>query len=228
MLNSILNETVSANAVDIKGFFICVGVSLILGLFIALLHNCKTTSSKSFATTLALLPSIVCIVIMMVNGSIGTGIAVAGAFSLVRFRSQPGTAKEICSIFLAMAAGLITGMGYIFCAVVFVAIMAAVMLVYNAVGFGNEELDLSEKTLKILIPESLDYSNAFTDIFEKYTLGYPLVAVKTTNMGSMFRLTYNVKLKDIEEEKNFIDDLRCRNGNLEIMMLKKEVREHEL
>ena len=228
MLNSILNETVSANAVDIKGFFICVGVSLVLGFFIALLHTYKTTSSKSFATTLALLPAIVCIVIMMVNGSIGTGIAVAGAFSLVRFRSQPGTAKEICSIFLAMAAGLITGMGYIFCAVVFVAIMAAVMLVYNAVGFGNEELDLSEKTLKILIPESLDYSNAFTDIFEKYTLGYPLVAVKTTNMGSMFHLTYNVKLKDIEEEKNFIDDLRCRNGNLEIMMLKKEVREHEL
>ena len=228
MLNSILNETVSANAVDIKGFFICVGVSLVLGFFIALLHTYKTTSSKSFATTLALLPAIVCIVIMMVNGSIGTGIAVAGAFSLVRFRSQPGTAKEICSIFLAMAAGLITGMGYILCAVVFVAIMAAVMLVYNAVGFGNEELDLSEKTLKILIPESLDYSNAFTDLFEKYTLGSSLVAVKTTNMGSMFRLTYNVKLKDVEEEKNFIDDLRCRNGNLEIMMLKKEAREHEL
>lgn len=228
MLNSILNETVSANAVDIKGFFICVGVSLVLGFFIALLHTYKTTSSKSFATTLALLPAIVCIVIMMVNGSIGTGIAVAGAFSLVRFRSQPGTAKEICSIFLAMAAGLITGMGYILCAVVFVTIMAAVMLVYNAVGFGNEELDLSEKTLKILIPESLDYSNAFTDLFEKYTLGSSLVAVKTTNMGSMFRLTYNVKLKDVEEEKNFIDDLRCRNGNLEIMMLKKEAREHEL
>ena len=150
MLNSILNETVSANAVDIKGFFICVGVSLVLGFFIALLHNYKTTASKSFATTLALLPAIVCIVIMMVNGSIGTGIAVAGAFSLVRFRSQPGTAKEICSIFLAMAAGLITGMGYILCAVVFVAIMAAVMLVYNTVGFGNEELDLSEKTLKII------------------------------------------------------------------------------
>lgn len=228
MLNSILNETVSANAVDIKGFFICVGVSLVLGFFIALLHTYKTASSKSFGTTLALLPAIVCIVIMMVNGSVGTGIAVAGAFSLVRFRSQPGTAKEICSIFLAMAAGLITGMGYIFCAVVFVIIMAAVMLIYNAVGFGEGSADLREKTLKILIPESLDYGGAFTDLFEKYTASTSLVGVKTTNMGSMFRLTYDVKLKDADEEKNFIDDLRCRNGNLEIMMLKKETHEHEL
>ncbi len=202
--------------ISLTDFLLCLGFSLILGLVMALVYMYRSRYTKSFVVTLALLPAVVCVVIMMVNGNVGTGVAVAGAFSLVRFRSVPGTAKEICTLFLAMGAGLIAGMGYLGFATVFTLVMCVAFLVYNRLDFGSRKNAALYKTFTITIPEDLDYSHVFEDIFSAYATDANLVRVKTTNMGSMFRLTYNVTLRDADHEKEMIDKLRCRNGNLEI------------
>ncbi len=176
----------------------------------------RSRYTKSFVVTLALLPAVVCVVIMMVNGNVGTGVAVAGAFSLVCFRSVPGTAKEMTTLFLAMGAGLIAGMGYLGFASVFTPTMCIAFLAYHRLDLGSRKNAALYKTFTITIPENLDYSHVFEDIFSAYATDTNLVRVKTTNMGSMFRLTYNVTLKDPGREKEMIDCLRCRNGNLEI------------
>lgn len=202
--------------ISVPHFLLCIGVSLVIGLVIALSYMHKTRYTKSFVITLALLPAVVCVVIMMVNGNVGTGVAVAGAFSLVRFRSVPGTAKEIGTLFLAMGAGLIAGMGYLGFAVLFTLVLCAVFMLYGHLDFGQKKNTALYKTLNITIPEDLDYSDVFEEILNEYTRSSELVNVKTTNMGSMFRLTYDVILKDATKEKEMIDKLRCRNGNLEI------------
>lgn len=214
--------------ISLKDFLLCLGCSLIIGLIMAIIYMYKARYTKSFVITLALLPAVVCIVIMMVNGNVGTGVAVAGAFSLVRFRSVPGTAKEICTLFLAMGAGLITGMGYLGYAMLFTIIMSMMFFVYNRFDFGTKKNSATYKTLNITIPEDLNYTEVFDDIFDEYTFSYDLDRVKTTNMGSMFRLTYNVALKDITREKEMIDKIRCRNGNLEISVSKQETVVAEL
>lgn len=214
--------------ISITDFLLCLGTALVLGLVMALAYMLRTRYTKSFVVTLALLPAVVCIVIMMVNGNVGAGVAVAGAFSLVRFRSVPGTAKEICTLFLAMGAGLICGMGYLGFAVLFTLIMCAMFLLYNLLDLGSKKNAATYKTLNITIPEDLDYSEVFEDIFAAYTVSCELVRVKTTNMGSMFRLTYNVSLRDPLKEKEMIDRLRCRNGNLEISVSKQETVAAEL
>ena len=213
--------------IEVGDFLLCLGVSLVLGLIMAAAYMWRNEHTKSFLVTLALLPAVVCVVIMMVNGNIGAGVAVAGAFSLVRFRSAPGSAKEIVTIFLAMGAGLIAGMGYLGFAVLFTIIMCVMFLIYNAVA-GSAKSEAVNKTIKITIPEDLDYTGAFDDIFAEYTKKNELVKVKTTNMGSMFRLTYNVTLRDATKEKEMIDHIRERNGNLEIMVSKQETRVAEL
>ena len=188
--------------------------SLIIGCFIAFMYTIKNNYSKSFIITLALLPAIVQMIIMLVNGNIGAGVAVAGTFSLVRFRSAPGSGKEITSIFLAMAAGLATGMGYIGVAAIFTVIIAVANLILSCISFsghGNEE-----KTLKITIPESLDFEGVFDDIFSRYTDKAELEEVKTSGMGSLYKLTYKIVLRQKASTKGMIDEIRQRNGNLEI------------
>lgn len=214
--------------ISVTDFLLCLGCSLILGLFMALTYMYRTRYTKSFVVTLSILPAVVCVVIMLVNGNVGTGVAVAGAFSLVRFRSVPGTAKEICALFLAMGAGLIAGMGYIGFAVLFTVVMCAMFLIYSQMDFGARKNAEMYKTLSVTIPEDLDYSSIFDDIFTEYTTSHDLVKVKTTNMGSMFRLTYNMTLKDIAKEKEMIDKIRCRNGNLEITVSKQDTAVTEL
>jgi len=214
--------------IAVEDFLLCLGVSLLLGLLMALAYMWKNSHTKSFVITLALLPAIVCVVIMMVNGNIGAGVAVAGAFSLVRFRSAPGSAKEIVTIFLAMGAGLIAGMGYLGFAVLFTVIMCGGFLMYNLLANTGKESDASCRVLKITIPEDLDYTGVFDDIFAAYTRENELIAVKTTNMGSMFRLTYQIVLKDVATEKQMIDRIRERNGNLEIFVSKRESNVAEL
>ena len=209
-------------------FILCVGAALIIGIFLSFIYTVKNKYTKSFLITLTVLPAVVCVVIMMVNGNVGAGVAVAGAFGLVRFRSAPGTAKEIATIFLAMGAGMIAGMGYLAYAFLFSIIMGVILLICNVSGFGENRNALNEKILKITIPEDLDYSDLFDDLMEEYTEKYEIASVKTTNMGSMFKLTYNITLKDINKEKKFIDELRCRNGNLEISISKQEVNTYEL
>ncbi len=214
--------------VDVTDFLLCIAVALILGLVLAASYIFRSKYTRSFAVTLALLPAIVCMVIMMVNGNIGAGVAVAGTFSLVRFRSAPGTAREILAIFLAMGTGLVIGMGYLGYAALFTVIMCAVLVLLNSVNAGAGDKAILRRVLKITIPEDLDYTDAFTDIFEEYTTDHELIRVKTTNMGSMFRLTYTITLTAREREKELIDAIRTRNANLEIMISKEETQPVEL
>ena len=223
-----LFDTDLVAVISVTDFLLCLGCSLVLGLVMAFAYMYRTRYTKSFVITLALLPAVVCVVIMLVNGNVGTGVAVAGAFSLVRFRSVPGTAKEICTLFLAMGAGLIAGMGYLGFAVLFTLVMCAVFILYNCLDFGTKKNAATFKTFTITIPEDLDYSGVFDDIFAEYTRSHDLIRVKTTNMGSMFKLTYNVELTDAAREKEMIDKMRCRNGNLEIAVSKQETVGTEL
>ena len=216
------------SVISVTDFLLCLGFSLVLGLVMAFAYMYRTRYTTSFVITLALLPAVVCVVIMLVNGNVGTGVAVAGAFSLVRFRSVPGTAKEICTLFLAMGAGLIAGMGYLGFAVLFTLVMCVMFVLYNRLDFGSKKNSETFKTFSIVIPEDIDYSGIFDDIFAEYTLSHDLVRVKSTNMGSMFKLTYNVMLRDVTREKEMIDKIRCRNGNLEITVSKQETVGTEL
>lgn len=223
-----LFDTDLTTVISVTDFMLCLGCSLALGIVMALTYMYRTRYTKSFVITLALLPAVVCVVIMMVNGNVGAGVAVAGAFSLVRFRSVPGTAKEICALFLGMGAGLIAGMGYLGFAALFTLVMCAVFLVYNRLELGAKRNTAIYKTVTIVIPEDLDYSGVFEDIFKTYTTAWELARVKTTNMGSMFKLTYNVTLRDGSKEKEMIDKIRCRNGNLEITVSQQETVVTEL
>lgn len=218
MLNSILGTELT-----LTSFLICTGVSLLLGVGTALVAGYRSRSTQSLAVTLAILPAVVQAVIMLVNGSIGAGIAVAGAFSLVRFRSTPGTAREIAAIFLAMAIGLATGMGYVGLAALLFLILAGAMLALTALRFGQKED--AGRILKITIPEDLDYDGLFDDLFERYTTAHTLEKVKTTNMGTLYELRYRITLRQEPVPKVFLDELRCRNGNLNITCCREETHE---
>lgn len=209
-------------------FVVCTLTSIGLGAAVAFTYmkTCKRYTG-SFVTTLAMIPAVVQVVIMMVNGNLGAGVAVAGAFSLVRFRSIPGTAKEIGYIFIALASGLATGMGYIAFALIFTAIMCGMSILYSVIGFGGRYV-ANKKTLTVVVPETLDYNGIFNDVFKKYLATHELINVKTTNMGSLFKLKYEITLKDPRKEKEFIDELRCRNGNLEIICAKAELSQEIL
>lgn len=216
MLDSILHFTsVIDGQITLPVFLLCTAVSLVLGVLTALVSTFRNRTSQSFALTLAILPMIVQVVIMLVNGNIGAGVAVAGAFSLVRFRSAAGSAREIGSIFLAMAVGLATGMGYVSLAVVSFAVLAAVLLLLQVMRFGEQ--NSAERTLKITIPESLDYDGLFDDLFKTYTKSATLEKVKTSNMGTLFELQYRIILNGAEIPKPFLDEIRVRNGNLNIV-----------
>ncbi|NTU90149.1 MAG: DUF4956 domain-containing protein [Actinobacteria bacterium] len=215
--STILDVTGStAAAVSMSDFLLCSLISLVLGSIIALVYMFRQDHSKNFVVTLALLPLIVQAVITLVNGNLGAGIAVMGVFNLVRFRSIPGSAKDIGSVFFAMAVGLATGMGYLTMAVVFTAIVSAANIAYSLSPFGKQK-EIGEKSLKVTIPEDLDYCDIFDDIFARYTSSSELMQVKTTNMGSLYQLEYHIRLKDSKTEKRFIDEIRCRNGNLSIV-----------
>lgn len=214
-------DSSTVTVIPVYQFLLCVVVSLLLGIVLAAAYTYKSKYNAGFVRTLAILPAVVCIVIMMVNGNVGTGVAVAGAFSLVRFRSVPGSAKEIGAIFIAMGAGLVSGMGYLGYAVLYTVILSLVMSLYVQIRAWEKNAG-SEKTMVITIPEDLDYTEVFDDLLEAYTSRYELTEVKTTNMGSLFKLTYQLSLKDTSKEKEMIDHLRCRNGNLEIMVKNQE------
>ncbi|MCR5805384.1 MAG: DUF4956 domain-containing protein [Clostridia bacterium] len=210
-------SSLTGNAdISIGNFLIPIIASLILGVILTLINMYRNKSSRSFAMTLVILPAIVCTVIMAVNGNIGAGIAVAGAFTLVKFRSAPGSAREIGTLFTAMAAGLLTGMGYILYALLFVLVIGAAILICQFLHIGEHIENDLKRNLRITIPEELDYTGVFDEIMKKYTTEYKLMSSRTTNMGSLFKLSYDVTLRSAAEEKAFIDDLRCRNGNLEI------------
>ena len=203
-------------------FLLCVGAALVIGVLMGLSYMVKTRYTKSFVVTLMLLPAVVAVVIMMVNGNIGAGVAVAGAFSLVRFRSVPGTAKEIVAIFLAMGAGLIVGMGYLAYGVLFTLVLCAAFIVCNFLDLGEKKNSVKYRTLRITVPEDLDYTGVFEEVLGEVVTEAELVQVKTVNLGSMFRLTYDVTMKKGASEKALIDAARARNGNLEVFLSRRE------
>lgn len=221
MFNSVINGSVT-----IESLLMCTLASLILGNIFAAVYAKTTECSKNFAVSLAIMPMLVEIVIMMVNGNIGAGVAVMGAFSLIRFRSQPGNSKEITAVFFTMAIGLATGMGYIGYAVVFAAIAGTVFFILSVSHFAEDDTSIRE--LKITIPEDQDYEEIYDDIFEKYLVKHDFTQVKTANMGSLFELTYNVKVKTPGTEKKMIDEIRTRNGNLTVMLRRPKKDEMEL
>lgn len=194
---------------------ICTITSLIIGVLIAYVYKFDEIYSRQFVMTLVVLPTLVQMVIMMVNGNLGTSVAVLGTFGLVRFRSLPGSSKDICFIFFAMAVGLATGMGYIGFAIVIAVIVSLIILVLGKSSFIR--MDPAKRDLHITIPENLDYTEIFNDLFERYTFKAELERVKTTHLGSMYELRYVVVLKEVQKEKEFLDELRCRNGNLTIV-----------
>ena len=213
MFDSILNS--SANGIDFITISICSIVSIILGFLIAIVYKNMERGSKHFLISLSIIPVVVQSIIMLVNGNLGMSVAIAGAFSLIRFRSIAGSSKEIVAVFLAMTIGVATGMGYVLFALFTTILVLLVWLVLSKTSiFENND----EKILKITIPENLDYTNIFDDIFSKYVDKYNLIQVKTVNMGSLFDLTYNINLKKNIEEKKFIDELRVRNANLKVML----------
>lgn len=195
---------------------ISLAVALVLGAIMALVLGHNSRHSGGFLITIATLPAIVAVIIMMVNGSLGASVAVAGAFSLVRFRSNPGTAREISAVFLAMAVGLACGIGYPAFAALFAVIIMVMLLIYDKIEVLGGKKNNLHKVLHITVPEDLDYTGVFDDLFDEYTSEAKLTGVKTTNLGSLNKLTYAITLKQAGSEKNMIDDLRVRNGNLEI------------
>ncbi|MBC6976657.1 DUF4956 domain-containing protein [Streptococcus cristatus] len=226
MLSHLFYDIFTDTAVDPAMMMLAIGVSLLLGLVIAKVYQFKTVYSKSFVMSLALLPTLIAIVIFLVNGSLGAGVAVMGAFSLIRFRSAPGGAKELVSIFLVMTIGIAIGMGYLVFATIFTLIMSLAMLLLEVVNFG--QMKHSMRQLTIVIPESLDYESIFDDIFNKAANHVELANVKTSDMGSLFKIKYIIQLNGRMTEKELIDALRTRNGNLEIAISRYITKENEL
>lgn len=221
MFTSIFETTATLNITDA---LICMTASLALGLIVALTHTLTKKYSKNFITVLVLLPLLVEVVIMMVNGNLGTSVAILGAFGLIRFRSMPGTSRELLSVFEAMAIGLSIGMGHIMFAVVFTLITSLTVLILSKTSFGETK---KKQSLKILIPEDLDYEEMFEDIFKNYTTEHEITKVKTTNLGSMYEITYDV-IVNKGKDKELIDELRTRNGNLNITLNHQKIETGEL
>ncbi len=214
-------SSAGSTGISLGQFFGCAVTALVLGVFMSKMYAYKTKCTKGFLSTLAILPLVVSMVIIMVNGSIGVGVAVMGAFSLVRFRSIPGSAKEIGAIFTAMGTGLTIGMGQIALAALFAIIACTFTLVLTLIKFGEKKATI--RVLHVTIPENLNYTNVFDDVFATYTDHAELISAKTTSMGSLFKLSYEIELKNLSIEKDFMDELRTRNGNLEIIITKQEL-----
>lgn len=221
------SATSAAQAISPMQFLVAVAASLALGFALAGIYCFRSRFTKSFVVTMATLPAIVAVVIMMVNGDLGAGVAVAGAFSLVRFRSVPGQARDIAFVFLAMALGLVCGMGYVGYGVLILAIIGGANLVMQLVDFGGRQARL-DRTIRITCPEDLDYTGLFEEALGRYATGVSLVSVKTANMGSLYKLVYNAQLRSADLERAMLDELRCRNGNLEIAISHQEVPTDEL
>lgn len=223
MFNNIISS--ASGTFDEISVVITLLVAVILGLFIGFIYKKGGKYSQNFIISLGVLPTLVSVIIMLVNGNLGTGVAILGAFSLIRFRSVPGNSKEIVGVFYAMTVGLALGCGYLYFAVV-ITILVGLLLLF----LSKSKMCLKNKNnkiIKISIPENLNYINLFDDVFTKYLNNYELVKIKTTNMGSIFDLTYRINVKEEANEKELIDDIRVRNGNLTIM-LNNDITESEL
>ena len=214
MFDSIYSSTVTA-----AQFFLMAGVAVVTGVLYAFLMARRVRSTKRFFIVVSLLPFVVGAVITFVNGNIGAGVAVGGAFSLIRFRSAQGSADEIAAILIAMGAGIAFGMGYLAYGIIILLALGLLFFLFSALHLFDSKPLHEERLLKVTVPESLEYTDLFDEPFARYLKSAERIGVKTTGMGSMFRLSYLIRMKDPREEKEFIDELRTRNGNLEIALL---------
>lgn len=220
MFDSIFSVISADSALTLPGLLTALGVALVFGLSVSLVYikTHKThTPTQSFALTLVTLPVVITVIILLVGNNVARAFSLAGAFSIIRFRSAPGGPKDITYVLMCMAVGLAVGMGFIAYAVVVAAVLCLIMILLEATKFGK--MKGTAKVLKITVPENLDYQNTFDIIMQKYTLSATLYKVKTTDLGSLYELSYSVTMKDGISEKDFIDELRCRNGNLNITLI---------
>ncbi|WP_130810498.1 DUF4956 domain-containing protein [Olsenella sp. Marseille-P4559] len=226
MLDSLFSTSTAtastATSVELLPLLVCTLCALVLGAVLAAVYSYRQRHTRSFTIALVVIPAIVCVVIAMVNGNLGAGVAVAGAFSLVRFRSAPGSGRDIAYVFLAMAVGLVAGMGYLAAAAMVTVVIGGACLALQQFT-GRSRTHARDLSLRITVPEDLDYSGAFDDVLARYTTYHELASVRTCNMGSLFRLTYDVGMEAGTSEKAMIDELRARNGNLEVSLSHQEV-----
>ena len=226
-ISTILN-TIYSSSVTAEQFFTMAGFSLLFGILYAFVISFRIRSTRRFFTVTALIPFVVAAVITFVNGNIGAGVAIGGAFSLIRFRSAQGSADEIAAIFIAMASGIAFGMGYIAYGIIILVALSLLFIAFSALPIFEHKRFTEENLLRITIPESLEYQNAFDDVFKKYLTKCESVGIKTTAMGSMFRLSYKIKMKNTSQQKEFVDELRTQNGNLEIAIMPFVETENQL
>jgi len=224
-MDSILGS-IFTGSLTLGQFLLAIGSSMVLGLIVTLVFMYRNTYTKSFITALVLIPAIETVVIMLVNDNLGVGLSVAGSFALIRFRSVKGNAKELVAVFLAMTIGIICGTGFVTVAAIFTLLLSVVMLLMTITGFGK--VSDNERYLKITIPESLNYDEVFEDVLNKYTVSHEIDAIKTLTLGSLFRIDYKITMKDPNQTKKMIDELRTRNGNLEIMCGRPATNREEL
>ena len=227
MLESLLSGASStvAETVSMSNAFAYCIMAGILGLIISITYIKTGKVSKNFSRTLIILPILVCVVMLVVNGNLGTSVAIVGAFGLIRFRSLQGSSRDIAYIFFVMAAGLTCSVGYIGFAIAVTLMVCAILFILQFCHYGEDRTE--KKELRITIPENLDYAGIFDDLFEKYTVSHKLNRVRTTNMGSLYELNYDIALTDEKAEKEFIDAIRCRNGNLTVICGRKNYEQME-
>lgn len=209
-----LSQNIIGESPTIGVFLLSTMASLGFGVVVAWVYTMQNKRSKTMAVALVIMPAIVQAIIMLVSGNIGAGVAVAGAFNLVRFRSAPGNAKDIGYIFFAMVIGFIAGMGFLLFAAIFMCVVGAMLFITATMVMDKTEAH----NLRITVPENSDFHGLFDDVFEKYAKEINLVRVRTVNMGSLYDLTYTIQLLDVKKTKEFIDELRCRNGNLNVLL----------
>lgn len=221
-----LFSSIFTSTFTVGQFLIALCASMVLGFVVSIYYMFRNTYSKSFVPSLILIPAIECVVIIMINGNMGAGIAVAGSFALIRFRSARGSAKDLTAIFMAMAIGIICGTGYIGIAVLFTLIVCVIGMLLSLVRFG--ECDGKMRYLKITVPENMNYDEAFEEVLNKYCSNYELEKVKTLSLGSLCRVEYSIVMRDVSKLREMINELRIRNNNLEIVCGKEAISKEEL
>ena len=215
-------DSIFTDSMNVESFFIMLGAAILSGLLASFIMSLALHSSKRFFVTSTIMPAVIAIIVAFVNGQnvgLGAGVAIGGAFGLTRFRSAQGTSEEIGAILITAASGIAFGMGYIAYGVISAVALAALVAVLTKINVFSSKAIAKEKLVRITIPEDLNYEEVFKNTFEKYTNSFEYTLVKTSDMGSLYKLTVKVKMKDVKDIKDMIDEIRQKNANMEVAVL---------